>query len=224
MPLIHDGSQFWSALDQPDAPSLDRYFASAAPAGSLTTAADAALRSWPDVLASAADDSAYPSHAVQRLLDIAENAPATQPPRRCIFVSHRQTDSGQAVDLANAILAHRPNGSQPFDVWLDVWNPNLNLLQANPGLKPGVLTALIIEMGLINSIAAIALMTPRSFGSRWIPYEFGRVKKGGPFAQEASACLRDLHPRPSLDYMDLAPQIDYVRGQYHGLHDWLNRL
>ena len=146
-------------------------------------------------------------------------------PRRCIFVSHRRADSGKAEQLANAILPHCPNGSQPFDVWLDVWDPALNLLQPIAGLKPGILAALIIEMGLINSIAVIALMTPRSFGSRWIPYEFGRVKKGGPFAQEASACLRGLNwAPPPLDYMDLAPQIHYANGRYQGLHDWLDRL
>ena len=52
--------------------------------------------------------------------------PARAPaPRRCIFVSHRQSDSSDAVHLANAILAYHPNGSDPYDVWLDVWDQPL---------------------------------------------------------------------------------------------------
>ena len=76
-------------------------------------------------------------------------------------------------------------------------------------------------MGLINSVAVIALMTNCSYGSGWIPYEFGRVTTGGPFAREASTCLRELN-RPLHDYMILAPQINYANGQYQGLDDWLD--
>ena len=170
------------------------------------------------------DDATDPWRPWEQLRAHAEAALPTQPsPRRCVFVSHRRSDSRQAVHLANAILAYRPNGSHPFDVWLDVWDPALNRLQPITGLNAAILTALIIEMGLINSIAVIALITDRSYCSRWVPYEFGRVKNGGPFAREAGTCLRDLNCQ-LLDYMVLAPQINYADHQYQGLHDWLDRL
>ena len=78
-------------------------------------------------------------------------------------------------------------------------------------------------MGLINSVAVIALMTIASYGSGWIPYEFGRVKTGGPLARAASVCIRDLN-QPVHDYMALAPSICYDGGHYNGLHPWLRSL
>ena len=225
MPLIHDGADFWDNLEQRGRNPLARYFADAAEhRDSLTASAEIALENWPRVLAPADDEPMDPWRPWERLRAYAEAALPTMPsPRRCVFVSHRRCDSHQAVHLANAILDYRPNGSHPFDVWLDVWDPALRQLQPITGLNTAILTALIIEMGLINSTAVIALMTGRSYGSRWIPYEFGRVKKGGPFAREAGSCLLDLN-RPLLDYMALAPQIKYTNGHYTGLDDWLDRL
>ena len=213
MPLIHNGADFWDTIEQRGRDPLARYFADAAEyRDSLTASADIALENWPRVLAPADDEPMDPWRPWERLRASAEAALSTQrSPRGCIFVSHRQSDSRKAVHLANAILAYRPNGSHPFDVWLDVWDPALHRLQPITGLNAAILTALIIEMGLINSIAIIALLTKRSYGSRWIPYEFGRVKSGGPFAREAGSCLRDLN-RPPLHYMVLAPQINYANG------------
>jgi hypothetical protein len=39
-----------------------------------------------------------------------------------------------------------------------------------------ILTAAIIEMGLLNASHLIAGMTPNTAGSKWLPYEFGRAK------------------------------------------------
>ena len=227
MPLIHNGAAFWRTPEQRGSDPLDRYFSDAAEhPGSLTEPAAIALERWPRVLRPSVDDQADRRPLWERLRGYAEAAIPARPyaPRRCIFVSHRQSDSLKAVHLANAILAYHPNDSDPYDVWLDVWDPALvGRLAAVAGLDAATLTALIIEMGLINSVAVIALMTNCSYGSGWIPYEFGRVKTGGPFAREASTCLRDLN-RPLLDYMILAPQINYANGQYQGLDDWLDRL
>ena len=120
-------------------------------------------------------------------------------------------------------LSYGSNNSDRFEVWLDVWDPTLNQLSHCKNLNAAILTALIIEMGLINSCAVIALITEESSGSGWIPYEFGRVKKSGPFAQEASACLRDPSA-PLLEYMALGPKIEYADNKYQGLDDWLARL
>ena len=224
MPLIHNGAPFWDTHDQAGDPPLGQYFAGRDARDSEPAAA--ALEAWPRIVTPTDGDLQSPSRPRDELRATAEAALSDIPlPRRCIFVSHRRIDWAIAEHLANAILAHHPPGAQPFDVWLDVWDPTLNLMQPIAGLKPGILTALIIEMGLINSLAVIALVTPNSPGSRWIPYEFGRVKKGGPFAQEAAACLHGLNcVPPHHDYMDLAPQINNANGCFDGLNGWLDRL
>ena len=145
---------------------------------------------------------------------------------RSASASSSRTDNRtrtKAEHLARAITAFNEDNSANYDVWLDVWDPALNQLRRGPQGFRALLTALIIEMGLINSVAVIALMTDASYGSNWIPYEFGRVKTGGPFAREASACTRDLC-KSVHDYMTLAPRIGYDGTQYVGLHTWLRSL
>jgi|SRR6185312_6460036 len=96
---------------------------------------------------------------------------AAPPRRRCVFISHRSTDVAKAERVA--CLADE----RGWDVWLDVLDPHLawaNRLPAGP-LK-SLLIAAIIEIGLLNATHVIALLTPASRRSRWIPYEFGRAK------------------------------------------------
>ena len=68
-------------------------------------------------------------------------------------------------------------------------------------------------MSLINSLAVIALITDHFYRTRWVPYEFEGVKYSGWFATGVGTYL--------LDYLVLAPQINYDNGQYHDLHDGL---
>lgn len=150
--------------------------------------------------------------------------PGQVPPPQRIFVSHRQADHAEARSLARTILLHGK-----FDVWLDVWDPLLRLV-GRSSLDPtrqSLLTALIIEVGLMNARAVLALMTPNSRGSDWIPYEYGRVKKGGPFAEIAAAALAPALAQGSLpEYMRLGPVVpwDEVRLHPTALHTWLDRL
>lgn len=87
-----------------------------------------------------------------------------------VFISHRRADGAEAQQIAMA--ANRNN----FDYWLDVLDPNLQLLGLNPG-HPNldILTAAIIEMALINCTHVIALFTTKTPGSMWVPYEYGRI-------------------------------------------------
>jgi hypothetical protein len=96
--------------------------------------------------------------------------PATRCP--CVFISHRQPDTLYALRIAQ--LAAR-NG---FDYWVDILDPALKLLTANPMIPQclvPLLTACIIEMALINCTHVLACMTPQSRGSLWMPYEYGRI-------------------------------------------------
>ena len=90
----------------------------------------------------------------------------------CLFISHRRSDSVYALRVAQVAAS---NG---FDYWLDVLDPGLKLLAANPMIPQWLvplLTACIIEMALINCTHVLACMTPGSRGSLWIPYEYGRI-------------------------------------------------
>lgn len=227
--IVHNGAAFWNELNERSQDfhdyALDGYFVDAQehirpPSKSLASALD----NWQRILHQRdPGDRRSPWEQLRAYAEAADPAQASAP-CRCIFVSHRQADSDSAVHLAKAILAYNPLDSDPYDVWLDVWDPALNRPLPIADLNHATLTALIIEMGLISSVAVIALMTDGSHGSSWIPYEFGRVKTGGPFAREASTCLQDLS-RPLHDYMLLAPKIRRRRdGRYDGLHSWLNSL
>lgn len=146
--------------------------------------------------------------------------------RDIVFLSHRQADHTEAVKLASEIEARTH-----FKVWLDVWDPNLPMIQGNPLLQAeqkAILIAMIIEMGLLNSKGVIALMTPASRGSDWIPYEYGRVKTGGPLATEACAAITGgLQNIP--EYMLLGPQCYFKTGSsdiggFDGLKGWIDGL
>ena len=215
--VVHDGAARWreyyeSSLRRPIAlpEFLKRYFD--LPKGQAVNG----IRAWDELIPSlenrTVDESYWVLDEFRGLIQTRAQAPNR------VFVSHRQSDAAEATDLAHAIQSHGR-----FDVWLDVWDPGLTRKKAIRDTRP-LLTALIIEMGLINSIAVIALMTNKAHGSNWIPYEFGRVKTGGPFARQASICLRD-HTKRLDEYMYLGPRIEYVTpGHYAGLDSWLDHL
>lgn len=227
--FIHHGAAVWNALEPRMAWDniLFGYFDDAMKHDDVWPVSARSLEDWPALLRDAFQNpSEWPwprpldrlrAHSLDRV------APPSSVPRKCIFVSHRQSDSSKAEDLPRAITAFDERGSPNYDVWLDVWDPALDQLASKSQRIRALLTALIIEMGLINSVAVIVLMTDDSYGSNWIPYEFGRVKTGGPFAREASACTRDLG-KSLHDYMTLAPRIDYDGSHYVGLNTWLRSL
>ncbi len=71
-------------------------------------------------------------------------------------------------------------------------------------MQKTLLTACIIEMGIINSTHVLAVMTQDTKGGEWVPYEYGRVRKVGN-----TACWH--HPSHSFalpDYMLLGEITD----------------
>ena len=230
--IIHHGAAFWDALehraDRDDDNLLLRYFDDARertdPAYWPLHAQ--ALEIWPTALRDYIEHPAESPWPGDRLRDSFVQSIDDDPPalRKSIFVSHRQCNRVEAEHLAGAIL-NCNGGFGGYDVWLDVWDPDLNRLNTGSRIAPHVLTALIIEMALLNSTAVVALITDASYGSNWIPYEFGRVKTGGPFAREASACLRDLNQQLH-GYMLLTPRFcyDHIRDDYPSLCSWVSTL
>ena len=107
------------------------------------------------------------------------------PPLRCprLFVSHRQIDDARARQVA-AIA--RTAG---FQVWLDAEDADLAALAKSGDTRTpeevSELTAAFIETALLNSTHVIALITTNTPGSKWVPYEYGRVKD--PFMHSPQA-------------------------------------
>ncbi len=161
--------------------------------------------------------------ARQRLLDtlvsarasVPWGAPGTELSRPRLFVSHRKDDEARA--RAVATLAQR----EGFQVWLDVLDSGLQrTAQASTGTPADALAiALIIEMALLNCTHVIALITPRTQGTYWVPYEYGRVKDSSPHSLRA-ACWIDQDAGYEPEYLELGVKTrsdddirDWLRGE-----------
>jgi hypothetical protein len=119
-------------------------------------------------------------------------------PRPTLFISHRQTD------VALALQAAKVARDEDLDVWLDVLDPVLGDLEpGSPAYSWAI--ACIIEMALLNSTHLLAVVTPDTNGSQWVPYEFGRVKARLIVAANASSWLIDLAATGVPEYLLLCP-------------------
>ena len=126
-----------------------------------------------------------------------------------IFVSHRQVDEQAALQLA--WLAH----DEGWGYWLDLIDLDsatrqINALERWLGRPPmpleiSILTAAIIEMGLLNCTHVIAAMTGNTKGSQWVPYEYGRVKEATPVAMNAASWWDTTTLKELPEYLHLAP-------------------
>jgi hypothetical protein len=169
--------------------------------------------------------------ARQRLLDelisarasVPWGAPGTELSRPRLFVSHRKDDETRARDVATLAQA------EGFQVWLDVLDTGLqSTARASTGTPADALAiALIIEMALLNCTHVIALLTPRTPGTYWVPYEYGRVKDSSPHSLRA-ACWIDPHVTYEPEYLELGVKTrsddeirDWLRGE---LAEWNRHL
>ena len=125
-----------------------------------------------------------------------------QPLRSPLFVSHRQADQDAALRVAWLAWG------EGFDYWLDVLNLNpahnqqVRMLETSMGrpltpFEKSVLLAAIIEMALLNCTHVIAVMTLRTAGSQWVPYEYGRMKD--TTALKSHSLLVGHHSLPQTD-------------------------
>jgi hypothetical protein len=117
-------------------------------------------------------------------------------PHRCprLFISHRQADYIYALRMAQIANAGG------FEYWVDVLDPALAYLSGlsvNDDKLKSLLTACIIEMALINCTHVIACVTPKSRGSLWQPYEYGRITEVPGYFKKAAAWLH-----PNLNKVD----------------------
>jgi hypothetical protein len=107
-----------------------------------------------------------------------------------VFVSHKKENRDEALRVA--WLANQAG----HHFWLDVLDPTLTGTPLNPIQIAGT-----IEMALLNCTHVIALLTPKSVPSRWIPYEYGRVKEPTPYTLNAASWLHQVSNIP--EYLEL---------------------
>lgn len=133
--------------------------------------------------------------------------PVFEPPvkrlaRPRLFVSYKSKDRPFALRLA--YLADL----EGFEYWLDVLDPTLSVTNISTPLSPqqrSMLIASIIEIGLLNSSHLIATITTITASSRWVPYEFGRVKGQTVVAKDASSWLQQAAVASVPEYLYLCP-------------------
>jgi hypothetical protein len=125
------------------------------------------------------------------------------PPLKCprVFVSHKKEDEKRAREITD--LA-RQGG---WDVWLDVLEPELKFPKGTPSVEEKSLAvATIIEMALLNCTHVLAVLTEKAERSRWIPYEYGRVKDSSPFSLNAACWIdSDVTTTSVPEYFLLSP-------------------
>jgi len=144
--------------------------------------------------------------AHQRLLDalvsrrasVRWGVPGTELSGPRLFVSHRQDDEKRALDVAALAQA------EGFQVWVDVLDSDLQRAAKAATGKPAdaALIAEYIEIALLNCTHVIALITPRTPGTYWVPYEYGRVKDSSLHSLRA-ACWIDQHVTYEPEYLEL---------------------
>ena len=100
----------------------------------------------------------------------------------CVFISHKRCD----VQFASRIawIAVR----EGFDYWLDVEDPVLPAIAgaSMPSPLKEILVAAIVEIALLNATHLIAVHTPQSHRSMWVPYELGRAKSRDIWSSQVS--------------------------------------
>lgn len=85
----------------------------------------------------------------------------------CVFISHKREDVAIAKEVGKALK------ELEIDIWLDIEDP---ATQAAAGLSDDKKLAEAIEQGLLNSTHLLALLSVRTQGSWWVPYEIGSAR------------------------------------------------
>ncbi len=123
------------------------------------------------------------------------------PERPRLFISYKSQDASVAIKVSRIAKA------EGFDIWLDILDPRLQAPAGSPTKLSqedrALLIAGIIEMALLNCSHIVAVMTRNTPASRWVPYEYGRVKDRGVLSNQASAYLSGTSAEDLPEYMYL---------------------
>jgi hypothetical protein len=135
---------------------------------------------------------------LQFLADLANESRRPKPLR--VFVSHQRSDVDEAERLA--YLATQAG----LEYWLDIHDPTLAWANGRTisGPPRAILIAGVIEIALLNCRFIVAAHTTNSLKSKWMPYEFARVKDHIPFADDAAGWFEPaVQAGGTEDYFEL---------------------
>ncbi len=132
-----------------------------------------------------------------------------------VFISHRRADTKRALRVAWLAV------EEGFEFWLDVLDPHLRIVLTEPENQQPILIATIIEMALINSTHVMAVITEQTWGSRWVPYEYGRVKDEGPVSDQVACWVDHAAEKagPVPEYLHLGA----ITRSDKAVREWLRR-
>src|SRR5581483_10615215 len=85
----------------------------------------------------------------------------------CVFISHQFADSATAAQVADELK------SLEIDVWLDTEDTASKTAVANGDPEE---LAEAVEWGLTNCTHLLAVISPRTKGSWWVPFEVGSAR------------------------------------------------
>jgi len=83
---------------------------------------------------------------------------------KCVFISYQQDDKGEAIKVAEYLI------SAGIDVYIDLYDSDLK-----PEMQkkdPKKVTELILK-GINNSSHMLAVISPNTIVSKWVPFEIG---------------------------------------------------
>ena len=131
-------------------------------------------------------------------------SPVARMPCPRLFVSHRMFDAQAALRIA--WLARQ----EGWDYWIDVLDPSLEALRRKERLatlsaeQETLAIAAIVEFALLNCSHLLAVMTEKTRGTMWVPYEYGRVKDPAPLTVQVSSWMHpQLEPKDWPEYLVL---------------------
>ncbi|MEM9548106.1 MAG: toll/interleukin-1 receptor domain-containing protein [Bacteroidota bacterium] len=120
----------------------------------------------------------------------------SDPQNRRVFISHKMEDKNIALRLAQRL------SQQGYSFWLDVINPQLSPSNHTSSTQKAITIANIIELALLNCTDIVAIVTDNSHKSKWIAYEYARVKELKLLVENAAALTYNLN-KPIPEYMYL---------------------
>jgi len=135
-----------------------------------------------------------------------------------LFISHKQCDEALAKRIAWIAK------DQGFDYWLDVEDPTLTSLKEGDTSDDNTtmvatIIACVIEMALLNCTHVAAVISPSTKDSRWVPYEFGRVKDNRLMSLRAGSWIHpDVAGKTLPEYLHLCK----VMHDKRELPEWLS--
>lgn len=126
----------------------------------------------------------------------------------CVFISHRQADTQPARAIADFLLVE-----VGIDVYFDAHDTALNAATA---AGDDALVVDFIELGLDSSTHLLGVLSNRTRGSWWVPFEIGSARGRG--RSLAHVVLDDVQDLPS--YLSRS----HLLVDQHDLRKWATEL